>query len=48
MRQVLAGRDFRNLETSTARDTLLEKLANGSTVYGKTPQVPGARGWWGA
>jgi hypothetical protein len=26
MRQVLAGRDFRNLETSTARDTLLEKL----------------------
>ena len=26
MKQVLAGRDFRNLETSTARDTMLEKL----------------------
>ncbi|MFY9854392.1 MAG: DUF4129 domain-containing protein [Terracidiphilus sp.] len=26
MKQVLSGRDFRNLETSTARDTLLEKL----------------------
>ena len=26
MRQVLAGRDFRNLETSSARDTFLEKL----------------------
>jgi hypothetical protein len=26
MKQVLAGRDFRNLETSTARDTFLEKL----------------------
>ncbi len=26
MKQVLAGRDFRNLETSTVRDTLLEKL----------------------
>jgi hypothetical protein len=26
MKQVLAGRDFRNLETSSARDTFLEKL----------------------
>ena len=26
MKQVLSGRDFRNLEPSTARDTLLEKL----------------------
>ena len=26
MKQVLSGRDFRNLETSTARDTFLEKL----------------------
>jgi len=28
MRQVLAGRDFRNLEETTAKDTALEKLAN--------------------
>lgn len=27
MKQVLAGRDFRNLESPTARDTLLEKLS---------------------
>jgi len=28
MRQVLAGRDFRTLEETTAKDTVLEKLAN--------------------
>ncbi|MGA2809242.1 MAG: hypothetical protein ABSE87_14020, partial [Terracidiphilus sp.] len=28
MKQVLAGRDFRNLRTSTARDSALEKLGN--------------------
>jgi len=28
MKQVLAGRDFRNLEETTARDSVLEKLGN--------------------
>jgi hypothetical protein len=46
MRQVLAGRDFRNLETSTARDTLLEKLGEWLNLLWENAAKLQARAAW--
>jgi len=46
MKQVLAGRDFRNLETSTARDTMLEKLSEWLNLLWKNAAMLQAHAAW--
>jgi len=46
MKQVLAGRDFRNLQTSTARDTMLEKLSAWLNLLWKNAAKLQARAAW--
>jgi len=46
MKQVLAGRDFRDLEPSTARDTLLEKLSEWLNMLWKNAAKFRARAAW--
>lgn len=46
MKQVLSGRDFRNLETSTARDTLLEKLGEWLNRLWESAAMLQARAAW--
>jgi len=46
MKQVLAGRDFRNIEASTVRDTLLEKLGEWLNRLWESAAGLGARAAW--
>jgi len=46
MKQVLAGRDFRNLEAPTARDSMLEKLGNWLNSLFESAARVGARAAW--
>jgi hypothetical protein len=46
MKQVLAGRDFRNLEAPTARDSLLEKLSNWLNRFFENAAKLRARSAW--
>jgi hypothetical protein len=46
MKQVLSGRDFRNLETSTVRDTMLEKLGEWLNRLWENAAMLQARAAW--
>ena len=48
MNQVLAGRDFRNLEDPTARDTMLEKLGNWlNSLFENAAKISARAAWLG-